>query len=410
MHAKAHDTPQVLLADADPWSRELLAQLVLHIRCDAVLHNHADGDSALQACRKQPFTLILAEQNLPGLNGLDLLRGVRQLKRQPPQPFILISSRSDATTVRAALPLAPTAYLAKPFNAEDLLKRLRDLLQGDEAPVCALPAISPGVELESFLGDARLTTEGAPLFVDVQALASQCLSAGQCDLTLVVATFASDPQITACLIAAANSAAQHDGEPVRTLNQALKRLGMGASLNLALGFALKRGGQLHDPQLQARGERFCQQARRSAELARELAFMVGADAEACYTAGLLHCLGDLAVLRSLQDWCNAGQALGELQITQALREYGASFGSALRTRWRLPLEMRQLIAAAYQLGSGVFSREALVLHLATQAALLSPGSNPAVLLESKAARLLKLDPARLHAWLEPGIAATEPPL
>ena len=48
----------------------------------------------------------------------------------------------------------------------------------------------------------------------------------------------------------------------------------------------------------------------------------------------------------------------------ALAQFGAAYGSALRTRWRLPLELRELIAAVYQLGGGVYSREALVLNMA----------------------------------------------
>lgn len=72
---------------------------------------------------------------------------------------------------------------------------------------------------------------------------------------------------------------------------------------------------------------------------------------------------------------------------------------ALRARWRLPLELRRLIAAAYQFG-GVLSREELILSLATQAASL-PEDDAEQLAESKAARMLGLDGERLAKLLQP---------
>ena len=55
-----------------------------------------------------------------------------------------------------------------------------------------------------------------------------------------------DPQITAVLIAAANSAALHSEVPVQTLLQALNKLGSTQSMNLILGLALKRSARLSD--------------------------------------------------------------------------------------------------------------------------------------------------------------------
>ncbi|MCY1448052.1 hypothetical protein D9M71_646990 [compost metagenome] len=110
---------------------------------------------------------------------------------------------------------------------------------------------------------------------------------------------------------------------------------------------------------------------------------------------MLHCLGDLALLRCLQEWRLAGGELDEDAIELSLNEFAAAFGSALRTRWRLPLELRELIAAIYQLGGGVYSREALVMNLAGQLARLPADHGLEALAESKTARLLKVGMAEL---------------
>lgn len=216
---------------------------------------------------------------------------------------------------------------------------------------------------------------------------------------MLEAEFGRDPQITAGLIAAANSAARHVGPACQTLGQALRRLGLGHSLNLVLGFSLQRAIQLGEPLLAERAMHFWDLSQRCADIAWELADALGADVERCYTAGLLHRLGDLALLRTLQDWCDGGGALDEARLDELLGRFGASFGSALRARWRLPLELRRLIAAAYQFG-GVLSREELILSLATQAASL-PEDDAEQLAESKAARMLGLDGERLAKLLQP---------
>jgi len=200
-----------------------------------------------------------------------------------------------------------------------------------------------------------------------------------------------DPQITAVLIAAANSAAQHLGEGVQTLSQALHRLGTGQSMNLVLGLALKRSAKLSDPCLADYAERYWELSLHTAEYGRTLARLLDLDQERCYCAGMLHCLGDLALLRCLQEWKQAGGELDdEQEVGEALVTFAAAYGSALRTRWRLPLELRELIAAVYRLGGGVYSREALVMNMAAQLARLTEHEGVEELAKSRTARLLKI--------------------
>lgn len=385
--------PHVIIADSDRWSAELLAQLVRSVHPAAQLELLQDCHSVLERCRRLLPDLLIADYSLPGGGGLEVLREVRRLRRQ--LPFFLVSSKVDAHSVREVLPLAPTAYLAKPFNVEDLLQRLRHVLPSSTGAEPAAQA-STHETLEDYLGRSRDSAAGAPLLRGVQEALQRCLEPGEQDLGELEQTFRQDPQLTAQLIAAANSAAQHCGSSCQTLAQALARLGLKHSLNLALGLALQRNISLADPQLQAAGLRLWSQSQQVANLGHWLAQQLGVDGERCYTAGLLHLLGDLVVLRSIQDWCaQGGGEVSAEQVEGALQRHGAPFGSALRTRWRLPLELRQLVAACFQLGSGVYSREALILHIARLAASLPEGEDPRNLASTKAAHMLGLDSSLL---------------
>lgn len=384
--------PRVLIAEADPWSRDLLKQVLLNVRCDARLDLCADGQETLHLLAENPYDLVIVDWELPGVDGLNVLRSVRQRKRNPPLPFILMSSRNDSASVREVLPLAPTAYLTKPLNMGSLTQRLQDLLlNAGEEVSCEVPSLAPGMTLSVYLERRRELAEGAPLMTDVQVAINRSLNPNGLDLTRLKDEIRTDPQITAVLIAAANSAAQHHGTAVQTLAQALHRLGTGQSMNLILGLALKRSAQLSDPQLADYAERYWQLSLHTAEYARTLARLLDLDQERCYCAGMLHRLGDLALLRCLQEWKQAGGELDEWEdVGDALAEFGAAYGSALRTRWRLPLELRELIAAVYQLGGGVYSREALVMNMAAQLARLTEHEGIEALSKSRTARLLKI--------------------
>ncbi|MFJ4248931.1 HD-like signal output (HDOD) domain, no enzymatic activity [Pseudomonas helmanticensis] len=384
--------PRVLIAEADPWSRDLLKQVLLNVRCDARLDLCADGQQALSMLSEIPYDLAIVDWELPGVDGLNVLRSVRQRKRNPPLPFILMSSRNDSASVREAIPLAPTAYLTKPLNMESLTARLQGLLlNAGEEVFCEVPALAPGMTLSVFLERRREQADGAPLMTDVQVAVKRSLNPNGLDLKLLEDEIKTDPQITAVLIAAANSAAQHHGAPVQTLAQALHRLGTGQSMNLILGLALKRSAKLSDPCLADYAERYWGLSLHTAEYARTLARLLDLDQERCYCAGMLHRLGDLALLRCLQEWQQAGGELDELEeVGEALAQFGAAYGSALRTRWRLPLELRELIASVYQLGGGVYSREALVMNMAAQMAHLTEHEGIEELAKSRTARLLKI--------------------
>jgi len=341
---------------------------------------------------ENPYDLVIVDWKLPGVDGLNVLRSVRQRKRNPPLPFILMSSRNDSTSVREVLPLAPSAYLTKPLNMESLTHRLQDLLLNiGEEVTCAVPSLALGMTLSVYLDRRRELADGAPLMTDVQLAVKRSLNPNGLDLKVLEDEVRTDPQITAVLISAANSAAQHHGASVQTLSQALHRLGPGQSMNLILGLALKRSARLSDPFLADYAERYWELSLRTAEYGRTLARLLDLDQERCYCAGMLHRLGDLALLRCLQEWKQAGGELDEWEeVGDALAEFGAAYGSALRTRWRLPLELRELIAAVYQLGGGVYSREALVMNMAAQMARLTEHEGIEDLAKSRTARLLKI--------------------
>ncbi|WP_259648312.1 HDOD domain-containing protein, partial [Pseudomonas syringae] len=200
------------------------------------------------------------------------------------------------------------------------------------------------------------------------------------------------------------------GKPIQTIGGALAILGPVQGANIASGLGKKRMAVLTNDALLAKAHELWTLSQRTADYARILGGMLELDAERCFCAGLLQSLGDLAVLGCLQEWLLAGGQLDEQVIGQSLEQYSAAFGSALRTRWRLPLELRELIAAVYQYNTGIYTREVLAMNLAGQMARLGEEESVTTLIKTKSAKLLKLSVGDLQRLRKKLTGVTDPSL
>ena len=64
--------PRVLIAEADPASRELLEQVLSGVRCDARVDTCDEGRQALELLAHNPYDLVIADWELPGVDGLSI--------------------------------------------------------------------------------------------------------------------------------------------------------------------------------------------------------------------------------------------------------------------------------------------------------------------------------------------------
>ncbi len=81
-----------------------------------------DGRAGLELARQQDFDLILLDIMLPGLNGMEVLRRLRQEKATP---VILLTARDSVMDKVAGLDAGAMDYITKPFAIEELLARIR---------------------------------------------------------------------------------------------------------------------------------------------------------------------------------------------------------------------------------------------------------------------------------------------
>jgi two-component system, OmpR family, response regulator CpxR len=85
-----------------------------------------DGRRGLARALEQRHDLVLLDCMLPGLDGFEVLREVRQRSRIP---IIMLTARADASDRVAGLEAGADDYLSKPFGPEELLARIRAVLR-----------------------------------------------------------------------------------------------------------------------------------------------------------------------------------------------------------------------------------------------------------------------------------------
>ncbi len=95
---------------------------------DMAPHGFSDPFAAFQALQNHPdqYDLLITDINMPGMDGLELLRAVRLLS--PLLPVIVLTSRDDKESVRKALQLGANDYLDKPVQQTALIESIRTIL------------------------------------------------------------------------------------------------------------------------------------------------------------------------------------------------------------------------------------------------------------------------------------------
>ena len=71
-----------------------------------------------------PFGLILSDWNMPGGNGIDLLKRIRSDDRNKKTPFIMMTTESETSKIINAVMEGSNNFIVKPFNLEILKTKL----------------------------------------------------------------------------------------------------------------------------------------------------------------------------------------------------------------------------------------------------------------------------------------------
>jgi two-component system, cell cycle response regulator len=116
---------QILIVDDDPQSLKI-SRAALEHEGYTVKTAHS-GETALEEIQKFQPHLILLDVSMPGLNGIETLRRIRDIERYT--SVIFISGKSSAENVIMGLDAGANDYVRKPYDVTELLARVRTQLR-----------------------------------------------------------------------------------------------------------------------------------------------------------------------------------------------------------------------------------------------------------------------------------------
>ncbi|MBP8974240.1 MAG: response regulator [Anaerolineae bacterium] len=110
--------PTVLVVDDHEVVRRVIQHVLQPLSLDVI--EAADPQTALELAQTYRMDLLLLDTNLPGMDGIALMKRLKALPHLATVPMIILSSRGGADDEIRALEAGAAGFLSKPFRTQEL--------------------------------------------------------------------------------------------------------------------------------------------------------------------------------------------------------------------------------------------------------------------------------------------------
>lgn len=124
-----------------------------------------DGEMALHQLRRERPDLVILDLMMPNRSGWDVTRIVRSDKSLAATPIIMLTARVEDTDKIVGLELGADDYITKPFNAQEVVARVKSLLR--RVKLDQTPQALPRILLH---GSLKLDIDQRVLFIDSRVI------------------------------------------------------------------------------------------------------------------------------------------------------------------------------------------------------------------------------------------------
>jgi two-component system, chemotaxis family, chemotaxis protein CheY len=119
-----------LIVDDSSVMRKIVERSLRQAGIEAiVVHEAGNGIEALELLRSGKMDLILSDINMPAMDGIELLRQIKEQNLVPGVPVVMITTESSEEHVRQAIALGARGYIRKPFTADQVKERVLPLIE-----------------------------------------------------------------------------------------------------------------------------------------------------------------------------------------------------------------------------------------------------------------------------------------
>jgi two-component system alkaline phosphatase synthesis response regulator PhoP len=119
---------EILVIDDDELTRKLVKRL-LDKEFSLDIATFSNGIEGLEYAKKQTPRLIILDLMLPGMNGFEILKEIRETPTLKDTKVVLISAKSRSEDIETGFDLSADEYITKPFKPQEFTARLKKLLK-----------------------------------------------------------------------------------------------------------------------------------------------------------------------------------------------------------------------------------------------------------------------------------------
>lgn len=117
----------ILAVDDSPSMRALVQATLTEAGFDVL--QASDGQEALDLAKKHTVKVVLADVNMPRLDGLSLVKELRALRAYRFTPILMLTTEIDPAKKKTAKSAGATGWLVKPFDPKSLIDTIRRFIR-----------------------------------------------------------------------------------------------------------------------------------------------------------------------------------------------------------------------------------------------------------------------------------------
>lgn len=117
----------IFIVDDEPKLLEMISSYLIHE--GYTVFTESDATKVIDRIHAEQPDLIILDVLMPGINGFDLLKRIRQMHQTSLVPVLMLTAKSEEADKVLGLELGADDYLTKPFGMRELLARIRALLR-----------------------------------------------------------------------------------------------------------------------------------------------------------------------------------------------------------------------------------------------------------------------------------------
>ena len=118
----------ILIVDDSAMMRKIITKNIKACGWDVNIVEASDGKEGFEVFMKGGLDLILSDWNMPNLDGLGMVKAIREKDPQKTIPIVMITTEGSADKVKEAVVAGANNYLAKPFTEEKFRDKLNAYL------------------------------------------------------------------------------------------------------------------------------------------------------------------------------------------------------------------------------------------------------------------------------------------